>query len=117
MEFLARIFGVNNSNTYPYTYQAVINILDGDDSIQVSHFADTICGLITFLKMRGEDPGRTKIYEIYQGQKTLVPIQCYLGEGGLCYSRQELCHPMSSRYGEPGREGSCPFQGRSHSVI
>jgi len=117
MGLLARVFGVDDNNTYPYTYQAVVNILDEDDSIQVSYFADTICGLIAFLKKRGEDPGRTKVFEIYQGQETLIPSRCYLGEGGLWYSRQELCHPMSSRYGKPGREGSCPFQGRSHSVI
>jgi len=117
MELLAKVFGVDDSDTYPYTYQAVVNVLDADDSILVSYFADTICGLITFLKKRREDPGRTRIFEIYRGQETLIPSQCYLGEHGHWFSRHELCQPMSSRYGESGREGNCPFQGRDHSVI
>lgn len=118
MELLERVLGVDANDTYPYTYQAVVNILDDeDDSIQVSYFADTICGLIIFLKNRNENPDRIKVFEIYRGQETLIPSRCYLGEDGGWYSRQELCHPMSSRYGEPGREGSCPFQGRSHHVI
>jgi len=44
MGLLARVFSMGDSSTYPYTYQAVVNILDEDDSIQVSYFADTICG-------------------------------------------------------------------------
>ena len=117
MELFARSFNVDDNSTYPYTYQAVVNILDEDDSIQVSYFADTICGLVAFLKKRREDPGRTKIFEIYRGQETPVPSRCYLGDDGRWLSRQELCHPMSSRYGEPGKEGSCPFHGRSHNVM
>ena len=108
---------MDDSATYPYTYQAVVNILDEDDSIQVSYFADTICGLVAFLKKRDEYPERTKIFEIYQGQETRVPDRCYLGEDGGWLTRQELCYPMTTRYGEPGKEGSCPFRGRSHSVI
>jgi len=118
MELLARMLGGNDNNTYPYTYQAIVNILDeADDSMQVSYFADTICGLVAFLKKRHEDPSRTKILEIYQGEETPVPGRCYLRDDGSWLSRQELCYPMSSRYGEPGREGSCPFRGKSHAVI
>lgn len=117
MKPLANVFGADDNNTFPYTYQAVVNILDEDDSIQVSYFADTICGLITFLNKRRENPGRTRVFEIYRGQETLIPSQCYLRADGCWCSRHELCHPMTSRYGKPGREGSCPFQGRSHNVI
>ncbi|HHJ16846.1 MAG TPA: hypothetical protein ENJ80_09135 [Gammaproteobacteria bacterium] len=108
---------MGNNETYPYTYQAIVNIIDEDDSIQVSYFADTICGLVAYLKKRSEDPGRTRIFEIYQGKETQVPDRCYLGDDGDWLSRQALCYPMTTRYGEPGKEGSCPFQGRSHSVI
>ena len=108
---------MEKNGSYPYTYQAIVNIIDEDDSIQVSYFADTICGLVTFLNKRGEEPGRTKIFEIYQGEETLIPDHCYLGEDGRWLSRQQLCHPMTSRYGEPSMEGSCPFRGRSHNVI
>ncbi len=117
MKIVEKIFSANKNNTYPYTYQAVINILGEDDSIKMSYFADTICGLVEFLKKRQEDPGLTEIFEIYQGKQTTIPSQCYLGGDGHWFSRQELCHPMSSRYGEPGSEGSCPFRDRSYAVI
>ena len=74
MELFARSFNVDDNSTYPYTYQAVVNILDEDDSIQVSYFADTICGLVAVLIKRREDPGRTKIFEIYRGRKRLSPV-------------------------------------------
>ena len=103
--------------TYPYTYQAVINILGGGkDELQVSYFADTICGLVNHLKKHREDPGSAKLFEIYRGRETLIPSWCYIGKDGKWMTRRELCFPMTTRYGEPGREGSCPFRFRSHIV-
>ena len=78
MSLLESVFSTDDNSTYPYTYQAVVNILDEDDSIQVSFFGDTICGLVAFPEHRGEDPGRTKIYEIYQGQETPVPGHSFI---------------------------------------
>lgn len=71
---IRRSFNEDDNSTYPYTYQAVVNILDEDGSIQVSYFADTIYGLVAFLKKRREDAGRTKIFEIYRGRKRLSPV-------------------------------------------
>ena len=102
---------------YPYTYQAVVNILGGaNDELQVSYFADTICGLVNRLKKHRENPGSARLYEIYRGRETLIPSWCYIDKDGKWLSRQALCYPMTTRYGEAGREGSCPFRYRSHIV-
>ncbi|MFQ5644956.1 MAG: hypothetical protein ACE5FQ_14860, partial [Thiogranum sp.] len=94
---LAKMFSVHDNGAYPYTYQAVVKLLDEDDSIRVSYFADTICGLVEFLRQRGEDPGRTEILEIYREQETTVPARCYLGDDGRWLCRAELCYPMTTR--------------------
>ena len=104
-------------DTYPYTYQAVINILGGsNDELRVSYFADTICGLVNHLKKHREDPSSARLFEIYQGRQTLIPSWCYIGGDGKWMTRAQLCHPMTKRYGEPSKEGSCPFRFRSHIV-
>lgn len=102
---------------YPYTYQAVINILGGtNDELQVSYFADTICGLVNHLKKHREDPASARLFEVYRGRETLIPSWCYIGKDGKWLPRRALCYPMTTRYGEPSREGSCPFRYRSHIV-
>ncbi len=113
MSLLIRMLGSKYDKDLPYTYEAVVNVLEDDDSMQVSYFADTICGLTDALARRRKNPRSVAIFEIFQGDKTLVPKTCYLSEDGEWLPRSALCHPMTTRYGEPSNEGNCPFCDRT----
>jgi hypothetical protein len=116
MGLLTRMLGSKYDKNLPYTYEAVVNVLEDDDSMQVCYFADTICGLTDDLARRRENPRSVAIFEIFQGKKTLIPQTCYLSEDGEWLPRSALCCPMTSRYGEPSHEGNCPFRDRSTAV-
>ncbi len=116
MSLLTRILGSKYDKELPYAYEAVINVLEDDDSMQVCYFSDTICGLTDGLARRRKNPRLVTIFEIFQGNRTLIPKDCYLGKDNEWLPRSALCHPMTSRYGEPSSQGSCPFCDRSATV-
>jgi len=117
MNLLTKLLGSHQSSSLPYIYQAVVNLIEGDDSLKVSFFSDTICGLVGYLKKHQDDPGSTTLYEIYKGQEKQIPHACYLDEEGHWLCRNALCFPMTVRYGNPKNACNCPFRGRSHAVI
>ncbi len=118
MNFLTKMFGSKYNKTVPYTYQAVIQVVedDDDDSIRIAYFADRICSLTNFLKKQQIVPDTVTIFETYDGKETVVPKELYMTEDSKWLPKTELCHPMTSRYGEPKDEHTCQFRDRTNRV-
>jgi hypothetical protein len=116
MNFLTKLFGSKYDKKIPYTYQAVINVVEDDDPVQVSYLADKICTLTNFLKKRQVDPETVTICEVYNGKETPIPKDCYMTEDGKWFPKTKLCQPMTSRYGEAKTEFTCQFRDRNNRI-
>ncbi len=116
MNFLTKRLGSKYDKDIPYTYQAIINVVEDDDSIQVSYLADKICTLTNFLKKRHITPETVTLFEIFNGKETLISKECYMTEDGQWFSKSQLCQPMTGRYGEPKNEHNCQFRDRNNQV-
>ncbi len=116
MNFLMKIFGSKYNKTVPYTYQAVVKVVEDDDSIQIVYFADRICSLTNFLKKQQISPDTVTIYETYDGKETMVPEELYMNKEGKWLPKKDLCHPMTGRYGEPKDEHNCQFRDRTNRI-
>ncbi|MDM8561080.1 hypothetical protein [Candidatus Parabeggiatoa sp. HSG14] len=116
MNFLTKMFGSKYEKKIPYTYQAVVNVVADDDSIQISYLADRICTLTNFLKKQHIAPDSVTIFEVYNGKETLISKELYMSEEGIWLPKTNLCHPMTSRYGEPKDEHTCQFRDRTNRI-
>jgi len=100
----------------PYSYEAVVDVLEDDCSLRVSYLADTVCGLTNFLSRNGQDPSAVSLFELFRGRQTLIPKDSYLDLNGSWLNRAALCRPMTRRYDETGSPGNCPFCDRNEPV-
>jgi hypothetical protein len=116
MNFFTKMFGSKYDQKIPYSYQAIIKVVEDDDSIQISYLADKICTLTNFLKKRQVAPETITIFEVYNGEETLIPKDCYMTEEGEWFPKTKLCSPMTSRYGEPKNDQTCQFRDRNNRV-
>jgi hypothetical protein len=116
MNPLAGLLGSRYDDALPYSYEAVVYPLGEDESVRVSYVADTICGLVNFLKKRREDPEGIRLFEIFRGKEVPIPENRYLSEDGRWLPRKRLCNPMTERYGEPMDETNCRFRDRKGTV-
>ena len=117
MKFLNKMLGSKYNKKIPYTYQAIINVVEDDESLQISYFADRICVLTNFLKKQQITPENVTILETYSGKETVIPPKDYMTiEDGKWLPKSKLCHPMTSRYGEPENEHNCQFRDRNTSI-
>ena len=116
MNFLTKMFGSKYDKKIPYTYQAVVNVVEDDNSIQISYFADRICAPTNFLKKQQITPDTVTIFETYSGKETLIPKEFYMTEDGKWFPKVKLCQPMTGRYGEPKDEHTCQFRDRTNQI-
>ncbi|MCK5716464.1 MAG: hypothetical protein KAH77_03165 [Thiomargarita sp.] len=116
MNILPKIFGSKYDKTIPYTYEAIVNIMEDDDAIKISYMADKICTLINLLKKRQVDPKTVTMFEIYNGKDTLIPADCYMTEDDKWFPKTKLCRPMTSRYGEAKTDQNCQFRDRNNRI-
>jgi hypothetical protein len=118
MNPIAKISGSRYRKNLPFAYEAVIDVLeDGDSSLRVSYLSDTVCGLTRFLEQQGESPESVELFELFRGDQTSVPKDCYLDADGDWLPRAALCQPMTKRYNESGQPGRCPFCDRKKPVV
>jgi hypothetical protein len=118
MNAIEKITGSRYRKHLPFAYEAVIDVLeDGDASLRISYLSDTVCGLTHFLEQQGESPDSVELFELFRGNQTSVPKDCYLDAGGEWLPRAALCKPMTKRYNEAGQPGRCPFCDRKEPVI
>jgi len=98
----------------PYTYQAKLQVFEGEDDIIINWFSDTICGICGYLKKRRENPNDITIIECFNGKETIIPKEVYT-KNDKWLPKKELCK-AHRRYGSEGNEECCSFQHRDQKV-
>ena len=117
MNLIRKLFGAKSKydKTLPYTYEARIYAVEGDEEEFVSCVSDTICGLIDYIMENEHNPVRTKLFEIYTDKEIPIPEDCFLSEDGKWLPKEVLCERMTSRYGEARTEHNCQFRDREQT--
>ena len=97
--------------TLPYTYEARVPILEGDDVFN-SYFADTICGLIEYLNEKNIQPNDATIFEIYQEQEFPIDARLYTNSENTWLFKPDICCSFQKHYKGHIQEGKCTFRDR-----
>ncbi len=104
----------------PYTYRAAVTEIPGDSEITSDYFADTLCGLLDYLRDNEIDPEMTEIYGIYNKKEVRLDTSHCVSGKGKWLDRPEICRAMEKKYAETldeiyrGHvdEGHCEFEDR-----
>lgn len=117
MTILNAILGPSSKydDDIPYTYEARYRYIDGLDDYNV-YFADTVCGLIRFLRQMGYEPGTVELYEIYRDRETKITSSLYSKDGSWLIGG-ELCLSFKKIYPHHISGNSCKFDDRSHAGL
>jgi hypothetical protein len=100
--------------TIPYTYMGKINMLSGSDfePIYVHCFADTLCGLVEYLKKYEVNADEVELYEVSsKGEKKIKKELC-LSSTRQWLGRPEICHSLEGHYKGHINETCCSFRDR-----
>jgi hypothetical protein len=82
----------------PYTYVARIQAIEGDEDLINEYFADTICGLIDYLKSHEIQPKDVRLLGLYLKQEIALDITYCINEQGDWLSPPRLCHELEEHY-------------------
>jgi len=98
--------------TLPYTYEARVTVLEWEEAYN-SYYADTICGLIDYLREKNISPDQVTLHEIYQDHESLLEIRYCLDNHDLWLGRPRLCRSLQDHYKGHIEKGHCSFEDRS----
>ena len=84
--------------TLPYTYMARVPVLGDDQELFNFYFADTICGLITYLDEQAILPDEVEILGLYKGEEIPLEINRCISGKGKWLSRPEICRSLEEQY-------------------
>ncbi len=117
MNFTDMILGPRSkyNKTIPYTYEARVDELRGSGSepLYSYYYADTICGLLEFLRGNKIDPSEVELFEVYQeGDRKIKNEFCTGGEGDWLL-RPGICDSMHEHYIGHSDENHCSYRDRN----
>jgi len=100
--------------TIPYTYMGKINIFHGSDiePLYIHCFADTLCGLVDYLKEYRVSADEVDLYEITRKGETKVRKELCLDKNNEWLGRPEICHSLEGNYKGHIDEKRCSFRDR-----
>ncbi len=100
--------------TLPYTYQARVDALRGlgREPVYQYYYADTICGLLDYLRQEGISPDEADLFEVYQGDQREIKKEYCLDANRRWLSRPEICNALREHYKGHIDEFSCSFRDR-----
>jgi hypothetical protein len=111
----------------PYTYEAWVDILDGQgrEPVYDYFFSSTICGLVLHLDDMELRPEDVRLYGVYRGRKTRLTRELLTTADGSWLMRPELCRKLEEYFKHTGDEcyrghverGSCAFEDRDRSGL
>ena len=119
MGILDKLLGPKSKRdeTLPYTYEARIPIMEGQD-LSNSYMSDTICGLIEYLEKNEIKPDDgVEIYEIYQNEEQVIPMEYCVTKEGKWLHKPEICRCFKEHYKGHISEGKCSFKDRDRDGI
>lgn len=104
--------------TIPYTYKAEIDVLQGHGSEPgyVHCYADTLCGIVDYLKEQNIDADEVEIYEVTREGETKIRKELCLDENKEWITRPEICHSLEGNYKGHIDEKRCSYRDRHREV-
>ncbi len=116
MNIARKILGPKSKydSTIPYTYKAEINVLQGveADPLFIQCFADTLCGLVEYLKEHNYEAGEVTLYEITLKGETEIRKELCINKKGEWLSRPAICHSLEGNYRGHIDEKRCSYRDR-----
>jgi hypothetical protein len=82
----------------PYTYMAKVSAVEGIEGLYSFYFADTICGLITYLDDHQIIPDDVELFGLYKKKEIPLDKELCLNEKKKWLDRPEICHSLESHY-------------------
>ena len=100
--------------TIPYTYKAEINVLQGvkTEPLFIQCFADTLCGLLDYLKEHNYEANEVALLEITLKGETEIRKELCVNKKGEWLSRPAICHSLEGNYLGHIDEKSCSYRDR-----
>ena len=98
----------------PYTYEARVDEFHGqsDEPMYSYYYADTICGLLEYLKKNQVAPEEVEIYEVYQKDEQRVRTNFCLSKRNKWLSRPQICKSLHDHYVGHIDEAHCAYNDR-----
>jgi hypothetical protein len=104
----------------PYTYRAQVNEIPDVHDVTSNYFADTLCGIIDYLRENDIDPQWTTIYGVYRKKEVKLDTSHCVNNDGKWLERPDICHAIEKKYRETLDEiykghvekGNCEFEDR-----
>lgn len=105
----------------PFTYLAMLPVVEGDDELYSYFFSDTICGLVEYLDKNDIEPETVQLRGVYLKQEIPLDINLCTDSKGNWLSRPDICKSLEThfketleeRYKGHLEEGDCAFDDRS----
>jgi hypothetical protein len=95
----------------PYTYEARVRIFEEGDAFN-AYFADTICGLLDYLREKDLRPEVVEILEIYADKEFPLDPQLLTTADGAWLSKPDICRAFEAHYPGHIQPTSCSFEDR-----
>ncbi len=107
----------------PYTYVAVVPVIEGDSDLANHYFSDTICGLIEYLQENNIEPGETELFACFQDKEIPIDIIHCTDKKGNWLTRPHICNSLETHYKKTLEEqykghieeGECFYEDRSRN--
>ena len=116
MGFFKSILGPASkyNKSIPYTYEARVDELRGyaDEPLYSYYYADTICGLLEYLKKNNIDPSEAELFEVYQKGNEKIKNKFCVSEDGKWLTRPLICKSMQEHYTGHSDENHCSYRDR-----
>ncbi len=116
MNIIRKIIGPRSTyiKGIPYTYEARVDELRGlgVEPVYSYYYADTICGLLEYLKKNEIEPGEVELFEVYQKGDTKIKNKFCLSKKHQWLSRPQICHSMHNHYVGHSDEDHCAYRDR-----
>jgi len=117
MNLVRKILGPKSKyeKDLPYAYEARVS-LAGDAEVTATYLADTICGLVEYLRTEGVDPATVEIVEVHQDCDVILDRGLYLEREGEWLTRPALCKSFETHYPGHIRGDDCTFSDRDEGI-
>ncbi len=116
MNFFRKLIGPKSKylTFLPFTYEGRVDVLrgQGKEPLYEYYNADTLCGLIEFLKEKEVEPDEVEIFEIYKAGDFKIKNRICMDENHHWLTRPHICHALTGKYIGHSEEGDCFFQDR-----
>lgn len=127
MGIIRKILGPKSKydKSIPYTYVAVVPVIEGEKDLANHYFSDTICGLIEYLNENNIKPSETELFACYQEKEIPIDITHCTDKEGNWLARPDICHSLEAHYKKTMEEqykghieiGECDYEDRNRKGI